>query len=108
MARTLVACPACAALVFNGACACEHCGWKHPCASKSPSRMLLVMGLGLTLAGCPDTHVQSDYSGGVTDEDEDGYGAGRDCDDEDPNIHPDAEEIPDDGVDSNCDGEDNT
>ena len=43
------------------------------------------------------------------DEDGDGYGAEEDdCNDQDPDINPGAEEIPDDGVDSNCDGEDNT
>jgi MYXO-CTERM domain-containing protein len=31
-----------------------------------------------------------------------------DCDDEDPDSHPDAEDIPDDGIDQDCDGLDTT
>jgi predicted outer membrane repeat protein len=40
------------------------------------------------------------------DEDGDGYppDAGGDCDDGDPTIHPDTDELCDDGVDNNCDG----
>ncbi len=48
----------------------------------------------------------------TVDEDEDGFvdenEGGDDCDDSDPDINPDAEEVPGDGVDSNCDGEDDT
>lgn len=44
----------------------------------------------------------------VVDEDGDGYGARTDCDDSNPDIHPDAVETKDDGIDSNCDDADNT
>ncbi len=52
-------------------------------------------------------------TGRETDADDDGYtrgddSAGGDCDDSDPNVHPGAEETAGDGVDSNCDGEDDT
>jgi hypothetical protein len=41
------------------------------------------------------------------DFDQDGYPAGSDCNDKNAKIHPGAPETPKDGVDSNCNGDDN-
>ncbi|MCB9744285.1 MAG: putative metal-binding motif-containing protein [Alphaproteobacteria bacterium] len=72
--------------------------------------------MGLALSGCgifapkdlyggPDTE---DVDSPFVDRDGDGFGVSEDCDDQDAAVHPDAEETPGDGVDSNCDGDDDT
>jgi hypothetical protein len=45
---------------------------------------------------------------GVADVDEDGYDANEDCDDEDATVYPGATEVPYDGIDQDCSGEDLT
>ena len=45
-----------------------------------------------------------DDTAALTDLDEDGYDAPEDCDDTDPDVHPDADERCDD-IDNDCDGE---
>ena len=48
-----------------------------------------------------------DYFICIGDEDRDGFTeAGGDCNNQDPEINPAAEEIPNDGIDQDCDGED--
>jgi hypothetical protein len=56
----------------------------------------------LTVTSKPD----KGGNGGI-DFDQDGYPAGPDCNDKNAKIHPGAPETPKDGVDSNCNGDDN-
>ena len=63
------------------------------------------------LAGCGEGEVSdytgyaSDYSGCTADEDADGDGWDEyeDCDDDDPAVNPEAEEVCDDEIDNDCD-----
>ncbi len=56
----------------------------------------------LLLAGCPGEGPDDD-TGHAMDWDVDGWFGRADCDDRDPDVNPDAEEVCD-GVDNNCDG----
>ncbi|MCA9491561.1 MAG: putative metal-binding motif-containing protein, partial [Myxococcales bacterium] len=56
---------------------------------------------GLIDEGCGTTSTDS----GLTDLDGDGFTT-DDCDDNDPTVHPGAEDLCDDGLDQDCDGMD--
>ena len=72
-------------------------------------RKKLWSALGIVTAslmggpGCGEQPVP-EYGVPVEDGDGDGYYPDGDCDDSDPDVHPDADEICDDGVDNDCDG----
>jgi len=67
---------------------------------------------GATSSSVNSSSIAAAYGVPETDADLDGYNdqnfGGDDCDDTNANIHPGAAETPGDGVDSNCDGQDDT
>ncbi len=84
-------------------------------------RLLLVASSVLGLASGCDLFVTSDYAAEIIDSetfatddysgwpardaDDDGWFANDgDCDDDDPDVNPGADEICDDGIDNDCDG----
>ena len=123
-------------LYFCGVCQGHHYvseGCTNSPRTKKSAGIALAVLLGLTACGEPeekdtavtddtdtngpiieDTAVAALYGAEMMDTaywDDDGDGFSiedGDCDDSNPDIHPDATETPSDGVDSNCNGEDDT
>ena len=109
----LLSCARCGAHVFGDAATCPSCG-----AAPSPTRLTAAAALmGLALVACGDkdggdSSVVALYGvpdTGYVDNDGDGVAVrDGDCDDNDAANNPAATETPDDSIDSNCDGDDNT
>lgn len=75
--------------------------------------MWMIQSFVLGLLACKDGEApetdspplsQDDTSEQIDDVDSDGWVSAEDCDDEDPNINPDATELCQSGVDEDCDG----
>ena len=103
------ACHRCSCYVKALDARCPHCG----AAASLDLRPATAVLLGLALGGCADKDMQLMYgvpydSSMEADADGDGWSPDTDCDDDNAEIHPEATETAGDGIDSNCDGEDDT
>lgn len=112
----LLRCGCCGTHVRVAGQSCPFCGCDK--ASKVANTASVAL-LGLALSGCIIVNPQPKYGIANTgedtfgesiadDADSDGYPVPADCNDQDPNVNPAATETPGDGIDSNCDGQDDT
>ncbi len=103
--------------------ACTDCGRHHrtldtACPFCGKNRSLGKLGTALTVAFFPvvlgacygqpySDSLYEDLDTSLTPQDIDGDGhlSDEDCDEGDPDVNPDAEELCDDGIDNNCDGD---
>jgi hypothetical protein len=108
----MIQCMQCHQHLFPIEVTCPHCGAVvHHGTDNAIRPSTAALLLGLMLGGCDDGDEGTELMYGVpmTDNDGDGWAMeDGDCDDSDESINPGAEETPGDGVDSNCDGFDDT
>lgn len=121
--NTLI-CSKCQSFVPGKVAACPGCGTaRNPIGTKLGGFFALAGGsaIAVTLTACygapsdplptPDAGRASDANALVIacqdpelDLDQDGFCGATDCDEANPSIHAGAIDLPEDGVDANCDG----
>ena len=108
-----VAALACCALWFASSGGCANCPDGYELREGDQGRACYEVDPDVGDDDVGDDDVGDDDSAGDNpygeqdlDLDGDGHPASEDCDEESPSVYPGAEEIPYDGVDQDCDGED--
>lgn len=107
-------CGACGEFHYTTEISCPHCESRQHKNTTTISKAALLLGLSLTACDrlgpepMPLYGAPFDTSDLLIDEDGDGYDVEEDCDDTDSEINPGAEETPEDGIDSNCNNDDDT
>lgn len=110
----LTPCPACGTPAPRAGC--PHCSGLSgaKAVAKSLGSAVMLLGLGACIGGPerrPESVIEADYGvpdTGYLDADQDGHRSQLDCDDDNDAVYPGAPETVGDGVDSNCDGSDDT
>lgn len=98
-------CERCDRHVLPGAPACPFCAGSKLAALSLAALAPAVLGACYGLPPCDDNDLQdADGDGWSISIGSCNHSEQEDCDDTDPNIHPEAEEICDDDIDNNCDG----
>ena len=113
---SLKTCSSCSGFVPGEATACPHCdapvsgSFLLSGPMRRIGRALIGGAMAITLSACYGAPVSpypdAECLPGEVDNDNDGFCGDMDCDDSDPTIYNWADEIPNDGIDQNCDGED--
>ena len=96
---TLILCPNCHHHRFIDS-PCGHCGAQettHVQSTIQKSAMAVLLGLSALSVACAEP--QSMYGVPMVDNDEDGFYEYDDCDDNNPDINPSAEDEEGDGID---------
>ena len=105
----IIICNTCSEPHYKSESICPHCNGVRSTSTASKTAILLGLGLvGCSISAEPVYGVPMDSAEMIIDEDGDGYDSSVDCDDTDSEINPGAEETVEDGIDSNCNNEDDT